>query len=148
MYEKAAELSRLIMMITSKQKKVINHLIRDMGYDFEFAHFKLLLTISHYPGEVYAKNLAEFEDKSKSTINVLLKKMEKLELIEMVPKLEDKRHKIIKITAQGSEIYQLLATKIEQEIFPIIVQDISLAEQEETQQTLLKMMTNLDQLLK
>lgn len=147
MYEQAAELSRMMMLITNKQKNVLNHLIRNMGYTFEFAHFKLLLTIVHYPKEVYAKDLAEFEGKSKSTINALLKKMEHLNLIEMIPKVEDKRHKIIVITKEGERIYQQISENIAQFIFPNIVLGVSLEEQEQTQKVLQKILINLDNLL-
>lgn len=141
-----AGIGMLITLAGEKQKKVLNRFIKESGFNFEMAHFRILMASVHYPGTLYAKNLVISENKTKSTINVLLSKLEHENLITIDTDPKDKRAKRVKPTELGIKITEQLTQYLDSVIDPILSNGIVDEERKIFIKVITQHIQNLDQI--
>ena len=97
--------------------------------DFASSHGYILYQLSVNP-KITMKELAAKINRDKSTTTVLVRKLEAAGLIKITVDQNDKRNKILSLTAKGSE-YNQMTSSISQELLSTFYKGFSQKEKEE-----------------
>ena len=82
--------------------------------DFASSHGNILFQLS-INKSITMKELASKINRDKSTTTVLVRKLEKEELVKVLPSPDDRRNKILSLTEKGTE-YNALMKKLSKEL--------------------------------
>ncbi len=82
--------------------------------DFASSHGNILFQLS-INKSITMKELASKINRDKSTTTVLVRKLEKEELVKVLPSPDDRRNKILSLTKKGTE-YNALMKKLSKEL--------------------------------
>lgn len=110
--------------------------VKELDLDLTYEMVQVLAVLWR-EGELNQQDIADAVQKSKASITPLIDNLCKRELVERIPDPNDRRNNKITVTAKGFA-YQAKVEPIQQEFLDKIIQDISLEEIKELNNSLVK----------
>ncbi|MGJ1204490.1 MarR family winged helix-turn-helix transcriptional regulator [Sphingobacterium lactis] len=110
--------------------------VKELDLDLTYEMVQVLAVLWR-EGELNQQDIADAVQKSKASITPLIDNLCKRELVERIPDPNDRRNNKITVTAKGFA-YQAKVEPIQQEFLDKIIQDISMEEIKELNNSLVK----------
>ncbi|SEG25479.1 MarR family winged helix-turn-helix transcriptional regulator [Sphingobacterium lactis] len=110
--------------------------VKELDLDLTYEMVQVLAVLWR-EGELNQQDIADAVQKSKASITPLIDNLCKRELVERIPDPNDRRNNKITVTAKGFA-YQAKVEPIQQEFLDKIIQDISMDEIKELNNSLVK----------
>ncbi len=138
------EVERLLLQLGEMKKSFHDLMVlstSNIDIEVNGMQFQLLMMLYHEP-DINQKEIAIRKNITQATLSVRLSRLEKMGLIEKVLNGDDKRNFHIKLTKKGKDTVNMAKPEIENTLMKL-VDGFSLAEINEMEQYLVRMVTNI-----